>query len=125
MNLVSNLSKIGHYWLGLIVELYSIGAKVISCFVCGIPWQRSIHIFSFNILGDALARVQLSLPRAEARGHRGLRRLHQKRVEDVTELAKNFGLKCEFCQMRSRCLSIIYLKSLLTSAQCAKEQKCD
>ena len=45
----------------------------------------------FEEPGDAPEGEQFPLPRAEARGHRRFRRLHQKRVEDAAELAQNLG----------------------------------
>lgn len=41
--------------------------------------------------GDAAAGIQLPLPRAETRGHRGLGGLHKTRVEDAAEPAQDLG----------------------------------
>lgn len=43
--------------------------------------------------GDAIAGVQLPLPRAEARGDRGLGGLHSAGVEDAAEPAQDLGAK--------------------------------
>ena len=46
-------------------------------------------------VGDAAARLQLSLPRAEARGHRRFSGLHPAGVEDTPKSTKNICAQCK------------------------------
>lgn len=45
--------------------------------------------------GDAAPRLQLPLPRTEARRHRRQRRLHSPRMEDAAESTQDIGFECK------------------------------
>ena len=77
--------------------------------------QRSIDS-STQEPGDAAAGLQLPLPRAQARGHRGQRGLHQEGVEDATEPAQNICPQCKWqysvlCIVANNVAILYYLHS--------------